>query len=59
MEIGRKNPYNQISTNSYFSTSPDLTNSSSGNSAKAMHVSLHDSLRKLQTDYVDILYVHW
>lgn len=30
-----------------------------GNSAKSMHVSVHDSLRKLRTDYVDILYVHW
>jgi aryl-alcohol dehydrogenase-like predicted oxidoreductase len=31
----------------------------SGNSAKSLHVSLHSSLKKLQTDYVDILYVHW
>jgi aryl-alcohol dehydrogenase-like predicted oxidoreductase len=30
-----------------------------GNSVKAMHVSVHDSLRKLKTDYVDILYMHW
>lgn len=30
-----------------------------GNSAKSMQVSVHDSLRKLRTDYVDILYVHW
>ncbi|KAK4051921.1 putative aryl-alcohol dehydrogenase aad14 [Microbotryomycetes sp. JL201] len=30
-----------------------------GNSKKAMHMSIRDSLRKLQTDYVDIFYVHW
>ena len=30
-----------------------------GNSAKSLHNSLTDSLRKLRTDYVDILYVHW
>ena len=30
-----------------------------GNSKHSLHLSLRDSLRKLQTDYVDILYVHW
>ena len=30
-----------------------------GNSAKSMHISVRDSLRKLRTDYIDILYVHW
>ncbi|KAL2817941.1 NADP-dependent oxidoreductase domain-containing protein [Aspergillus cavernicola] len=30
-----------------------------GNSAKSMHISIRDSLRKLDTDYIDILYVHW
>ncbi|RFN48802.1 alcohol dehydrogenase [Fusarium flagelliforme] len=30
-----------------------------GNSAKSMHISVRDSLKKLRTDYVDILYVHW
>ncbi|POS71310.1 norsolorinic acid reductase [Diaporthe helianthi] len=30
-----------------------------GNGTKSMHVSLHASLKKLQTDYVDIFYVHW
>ncbi|KAK9458703.1 NADP-dependent oxidoreductase domain-containing protein [Lipomyces oligophaga] len=29
-----------------------------GNHLKSMNLSLRDSLRKLQTDYVDILYVH-
>jgi aryl-alcohol dehydrogenase-like predicted oxidoreductase len=30
-----------------------------GNGTKSMKLSLENSLRKLQTSYVDILYVHW
>lgn len=30
-----------------------------GNSFKSMHVSVNASLKKLQTDYIDILYLHW
>lgn len=30
-----------------------------GNSSKSLHLSIHDSLQKLRTDYIDILYVHW
>ena len=30
-----------------------------GNSRKSMHVSVNASLKKLKTDYIDILYVHW
>ncbi|KZO93377.1 norsolorinic acid reductase [Calocera viscosa TUFC12733] len=30
-----------------------------GNNKKSLRLSLGDSLEKLQTDYVDILYVHW
>ncbi|KAG6907190.1 hypothetical protein DXG01_010033 [Tephrocybe rancida] len=30
-----------------------------GNSVKAMHISVRDSLAKLRTDYIDLLYVHW
>ena len=30
-----------------------------GNSIKSMHNSVNDSLKKLRTDYIDILYVHW
>lgn len=30
-----------------------------GPSAKSMHLSVRDSLRKLKTDYIDILYIHW
>jgi aryl-alcohol dehydrogenase-like predicted oxidoreductase len=31
----------------------------SGNSAKSLHESVAASLKKLQTDYIDLLYVHW
>ncbi|KAL4808247.1 NADP-dependent oxidoreductase domain-containing protein [Aspergillus unguis] len=31
----------------------------SGNSRRALHMSVRDSLAKLQTDWIDILYVHW
>jgi len=31
----------------------------SGNHKKSLHVSLRDSLKKLQTEYIDLLYVHW
>ncbi|MCJ1365211.1 hypothetical protein MMC16_004332 [Acarospora aff. strigata] len=31
----------------------------SGNSSKSLHLSVRDSLKKLQTDYIDLLYVHW
>ncbi|KAL2809386.1 NADP-dependent oxidoreductase domain-containing protein [Aspergillus granulosus] len=31
----------------------------SGNSRRSLHMSVRDSLLKLQTDWVDILYVHW
>ncbi|KAL0780186.1 hypothetical protein CaCOL14_004670 [Colletotrichum acutatum] len=30
-----------------------------GNGAKSLHTSINASLRKLQTDYIDLLYVHW
>ncbi|KAK7413923.1 putative aryl-alcohol dehydrogenase aad14 [Neonectria punicea] len=30
-----------------------------GNHKRSLHVSLRDSLAKLQTDWVDILYLHW
>lgn len=36
-----------------------LQSNFTGNSAKSMHVSVRDSLKKLKTDYIDILYVHW
>ena len=30
-----------------------------GNHRKSLHMSVRESLRKLQTDYVDVLYMHW
>ncbi|KAK0432462.1 NADP-dependent oxidoreductase domain-containing protein [Armillaria borealis] len=30
-----------------------------GNGNKALHISVKSSLKKLRTDYIDILYVHW
>ncbi|TVY33061.1 Norsolorinic acid reductase B [Lachnellula subtilissima] len=30
-----------------------------GNGSKSLHVSLEKSLKKLQTTYIDVLYVHW
>ncbi|KAL0581764.1 putative aryl-alcohol dehydrogenase aad14 [Marasmius crinis-equi] len=30
-----------------------------GNNIKSMHVSVNESLEKLRTDYIDLLYVHW
>jgi aryl-alcohol dehydrogenase-like predicted oxidoreductase len=36
-----------------------LQSNFTGPSAKSMHISVRESLRKLRTDYIDILYVHW
>ncbi|OBZ77066.1 Aryl-alcohol dehydrogenase [NADP(+)] [Grifola frondosa] len=30
-----------------------------GNNMKALHLSVEDSLKKLRTSYIDILYLHW
>lgn len=30
-----------------------------GNNIKSMHVSVDESLKKLRTDYIDLLYLHW
>lgn len=30
-----------------------------GNHRKSIHLSVRDSLKKLQTDYIDLLYIHW
>jgi aryl-alcohol dehydrogenase-like predicted oxidoreductase len=31
----------------------------SGNHKRSIHMSVRDSLKKLQTDFIDILYLHW
>ncbi|KAL4744074.1 NADP-dependent oxidoreductase domain-containing protein [Aspergillus similis] len=43
---------------SHRSTEP-LQSNFVGNSFKSMRVSVDNSLRKLQTDYIDIFYLHW
>ena len=30
-----------------------------GNHKKNLHIQVRESLRKLRTDYIDLLYVHW
>lgn len=36
-----------------------ITTNFVGNSAKSITVSTKDSLKKLRTDYIDIMYIHW
>jgi aryl-alcohol dehydrogenase-like predicted oxidoreductase len=31
----------------------------SGNHKRSIHLSVRDSLKKLQTEYIDLLYLHW
>lgn len=38
---------------------PGKTVNYSGNSKKSLRLSVRDSLAKLQTDYIDLMYVHW
>ena len=40
---------------------PDIQQKTSyvGNNMKSLHISVEASLKKLRTDYIDILYVHW
>ncbi|TPX34513.1 hypothetical protein SmJEL517_g02846 [Synchytrium microbalum] len=46
-------------TSLYPNDSPKIAINYTGNQAKSLHMSVRDSLKKLQTDYIDILYVHW
>ena len=36
-----------------------IHSNSAGNGSKSLHVSIKNSLQKLKTDYIDVLYVHW
>ncbi|KAK4493604.1 hypothetical protein PRZ48_015271 [Zasmidium cellare] len=36
-----------------------LQSNYAGNSAKSLHISVRDSLQKLATEYIDLLYVQW
>lgn len=40
-------------------TAPRQKSNYAGNSTKSMMLSVAASLKKLQTDYIDLLYVHW
>ncbi|KAH8808880.1 NADP-dependent oxidoreductase domain-containing protein [Xylogone sp. PMI_703] len=37
----------------------EITINFGGNGTKSLHTSVEASLKKLQTDYIDLLYVHW
>lgn len=41
------------------SNKPRQAANHAGNSTKSLRVSVEASLKKLQTDYIDLLYVHW
>ncbi|KAF2121104.1 aryl-alcohol dehydrogenase-like protein [Lophiotrema nucula] len=62
----RKNRHELVLATKFTTCFPDPRNKSprlrvnyAGNSTKSLHVSLAASLKKLQTDYIDLLYVHW
>ncbi|KAJ0310010.1 hypothetical protein COL516b_002516 [Colletotrichum fioriniae] len=38
---------------------PGIMANFTGNGSKSLHTSVEASLRKLKTDYIDLLYVHW
>jgi aryl-alcohol dehydrogenase-like predicted oxidoreductase len=40
-------------------TRPRQASNHTGNSTKSLRLSVEASLKKLQTDYIDLLYVHW
>ncbi|KAH9975186.1 Aldo/keto reductase [Russula compacta] len=52
--------YHQYSTN-YKRGQDQITHkvNYSGNHTKSLHISVEESLKKLRTSYIDILYVHW
>ncbi|CAI7585643.1 unnamed protein product [Penicillium glandicola] len=46
-------------TSSYRTHEPGIQVNFVGNNAKSLKVSVEASLKKLRTDYIDLLYVHW
>ncbi|CAF9940176.1 hypothetical protein IMSHALPRED_001777 [Imshaugia aleurites] len=46
-------------TTAYPSQSVNIKTNYSGNHSKSLRVSLEASLKKLQTGYIDLLYIHW
>ncbi|KAH9908659.1 norsolorinic acid reductase [Xylariomycetidae sp. FL2044] len=49
----------KFTTNFRLGKTDEIMINNQGNGAKSLHVSVNASLQKLQTDYIDILYVHW
>ncbi|CAK7565643.1 MAG: hypothetical protein SEPTF4163_003566 [Sporothrix epigloea] len=41
------------------SSDNEITANTSGNGTKSLHVSVNTSLKRLRTDYIDLLYIHW
>lgn len=46
-------------TSAFASDSTHIKSNHCGNHSKSLRVSLEASLKKLQTNYVDLLYIHW
>ena len=46
-------------TSPYTSAPVKLKQNYTGNHSKSLHISLEASLKKLQTSYIDLLYIHW
>ncbi|KAL1900101.1 hypothetical protein Sste5346_002409 [Sporothrix stenoceras] len=49
----------KYTTNFRHNNAGEIQANTSGNSTKSLRVSVDASLKKLRTDYIDILYVHW
>ncbi len=40
-------------------TESGIASNYGGNHTKSLHLALRDSLKRLRTDYIDVLYLHW
>ncbi|KAI0594385.1 aldo/keto reductase [Biscogniauxia sp. FL1348] len=49
----------KYSTNFRAGHNDEITINFQGNGTKSLHTSVNSSLKKLQTDYIDLLYIHW
>lgn len=60
--LGRLIPLSKYTTfplNRTYSAYPGIGVNYAGNHKKSLRTSLDASLKKLRTDYIDVLYVHW
>ena len=59
----RENRDQMVIATKFTSTCPvdpvDIKSNHQGNHSKSLRVSLEGSLKKLQTSYIDLLYIHW